>query len=285
MCRHLLLLLLPAVAVAQDTFPQHLEQFEKARQSTLKPGGQALIYPAIDALVATGDVRAVAPLATFLRDTIADDRKLLADVQVKQQEAAAAHDRADVLAEEIKQLELKEKAGDRTVGPEIARRESERREHEREFEELRRELDQQCSKLDLLRALRGHLDDDCVTLLKGKTGEEATTGLASVRRALDVADKEQALFLVSIIGRSELPEAEEHLLEILAAPKADGSVRQRAESLLVKCLSRRGAETLLKLWERDPEGEGARAQHVLSVAAKKRLETIEDARAWAASLP
>jgi hypothetical protein len=88
---------------------------------------------------------------------------------------------------------------------------------------------------------------------------------------------------VRILGESGVESAEEQLLEILSAPKADEAVRLQAQYALGSHLTRRGAEVLLRLWERDPKSDYPR--HVLSVAARRRLETIEDARAWVASLP
>jgi len=285
MRRHILLLLLPAVAVAGDEYPLRLQDFEAARRFTLEAGGQARVYPAVEALVATRDVRAVEPLAAYLLETITSTRRTLEDIKQKQKEGEVAHQRADALTGELKQLNLKEKAGDRTLGPEIERRTAERVAAEGRFEQCRKEMEQLYRTVEFLGKLRDMLADDCVTLLKGRSGEEAATGIAAVRRALDVADREQALFLVRILAGSELPEVEEQLLEILSAPKAEDAVRLRAETALAKYLTRRGAEVLLQLWEREPARQGPRVQHVLSLAAKKRLDTIEDARAWIASLP
>jgi hypothetical protein len=183
------------------------------------------------------------------------------------------------------QLDLKEKAGDRTVGPAIEQRKSERMLLERRAERSMKDIEQIDRTIGFLRELRGRLTQDCVALLKGRKGEEAAAAIGGVRRALDVADKEQALVLVSIFAGSDLAEAEGQLLEILAAPKADRAVRLRAQYALAKHLSRRGAEALLRLWERDPARAGVHAQHVLSLAAKKRFATIEEARAWIATLP
>jgi len=283
--RRYLLLLIPALAAADGTFPLRLQDFEEARRFTLEPGGQARVFPAVEALTATGDIRAVEPLAVYLLETITSERKIFEDIQKRQKEGAAAHDRAEVLSDELKQLALKEKAGDRTLGPEIERRTAEKVAAEGRFDQIKKGIEQSCRTIDFIRKLRENLADDCTTLLKGRSGEEAAAGIAAVRRALDVADREQAIYLVRILAGSELPEAEEQLLEILSAPKADDAVRLRAETALAKCLTRRGAETLLGLWEREPEVQGPRVQYVLSLVAKKRLDTIEDARAWVASLP
>jgi hypothetical protein len=286
MRRLLLLLLAPApAAVADDAFPLRLKAFEEARAFTLVAGGQARVYPAVEALVATGDVRAIAPVAAYLLETITSERRLFDDMRQIQKELAESGGRCQALERELVQLDLKEKAGDRTVGPAIEQRRSERMLLERQNERRMKDIEQIDRTIGFLRELRGRLTGDCVALLKGRGTEEAAAAVAAVRRSLDVADKDQALVLVRIFAASDLAETEEQLLEILTAPKADRAVRLRAQYALARHLSRRGAEALLRLWERDPTRAGVHAQHVLSLAAKKRLGTIEDARAWVATLP
>ncbi|MCK6459498.1 MAG: hypothetical protein L6Q95_06345 [Planctomycetes bacterium] len=284
MRRILPLLAAASVALADDAFPLRLQAFEEARAFTLEPGGQAKVYPAVEALVATGDVRAVAPVAAYVLETITSERRLLEDVRRIQKEIGETVDRLEAVSRELSQLDLKEKAGDRTVGPAIEQRKSEQSLRERQNERRMKEIEQIDRTIGFLRELRRRLVDDCVTLLKGRKGEDAAAAIAGMRRALDVADKEQALVLVTVFGASDLAEAEAQLLEILAAPKADRSVRLRAQYALARHLSRSGAEALVRLWERDPKA-GVHAQHVLSLAAKRRLLTIEEARAWIATLP
>lgn len=283
--RRLLLLCLPAVALAEDAFQERLKAFEAARAFTLEAGGQAHVYPAVEALAATGDIRAVAPLAAYLLDTIMSERHLLADARKTQKEAAESSALAETLLKELKQLELKEKAGDRTVGPAIEQRTTERARAQHQYDQLMKVLEQMDRTIGFLRELRGRLADGCISLLKERKGADAATGIEGVRRALDPADRDQGLFLVRILGESDVEQAEGQLLEILSAPKADDAVRLRAQYALAKHLTRRGAETLLRLWERDPERAGEHARHVLSLAAKKKLDTLADARAWVASLP
>lgn len=283
--RRLLLLLLPAVALAADAFDARLQAFEEARKATLEPGGQARVYPAVEALVATKDVRAVAPLASYLLQTITSERSLLEDVRKTQKDVADALARAEDLARELKQLELKEKAGDHTVGPQIEQRSSERMKCQREAERRMKDIEQTDRTVGFLRELRGRLADDCIALLQGRTGEEAAAGIRGVCRALDRADHDQGLLLVRILAAGGIAQAEEQLVEILADRKADDAVRLKAEYALAGQLTRRGAEAILRLWERDPARAGDNARHILSTAAKKRLATIEEARAWIATLP
>ncbi len=283
--RRFLLFCLVCVAAAEDAFQERLKALDDAKPSTLKAGGQARVYPAVEALAATRDVRAVAPLALYLLETITSERRVLEGARSTQKEAAELSARAETLSNDLKRLELKEKAGDHAVGPAIERCMSERLQCQRRRDELMKGLEQVDRTIRFLRELRDRLARDCIALLKDREGAEAAAGIEGVRRALDPADREQGLFLVRILAASDLARAEEQLLEILSAPKADAAVRTQAQLALGKHLSRRGAETLVRLWERDPERSGEQVRHVLSLAAKKRLETLADARAWIATLP
>jgi hypothetical protein len=276
-------LLLAFAALADDSFPEHLRSFEEARKVTLEPGGQARVNPAVEALVATADIRAVAPLASYLVETITDERRVSEDSRKVQTELAEAWSRGEALAADLKRLELKEKAGDRTVGPQIERCAAERAQCLAICDQRTKACEQYARTIAFLRDLRGRVAAGCTQLLKGRKGDEAAIGIESVRRPLDAADREQGLILVRILASSGVEGVEQQLIEILSAPKADPAVRLNAQYGLANHLTRRGAETLLRMWEKDPKSEHAR--HILSVAAKRRLETVEDARSWIATLP
>ncbi|MHC4816530.1 MAG: hypothetical protein ACYTF8_00520, partial [Planctomycetota bacterium] len=89
---------------------------------------------------------------------------------------------------------------------------------------------------------------------------------------------------VRVLGRSGLKEAEPHLLEVFAHPKIDEAVMRAAQYAIVPLMTRRGAEVLLGIWERDPTGRGRHARHALSLAAHRHLADVETARTWAKTL-
>jgi hypothetical protein len=283
--RRLTILLLSAAAVADDGFPQQLQVFEEARKFTLEPGGQAHVYPALEGLVATKDVRAVGPLAAYLLETITSERLLLEQAHKLYGKMEDSAHRLEVLARELKQLDLKEKAGDRTIGPLVEQKKAEQAACASEGRLLQKDVEQIDRTVGFLQELRQRLAEGCVTLLQGRTGDEAAEGIRGVCRALDRADHDQALLLVRILGAKGVGGSEDQLVEILSDHKVGDAVRMKAAYALVPRLTRGGAGAILKLWERDPRRLGASASHVLSLAAKKRLATIEDARAWIATLP
>jgi HEAT repeat protein len=277
------LLLLAATAAADDAVPSRLADLEAARKITLDPGAESRVHAAVDALVATRDVRAVAPLSAYLAHTIAEERRLFEAVHALQVALATAFDRVEVLDGELKQLALKEKAGDASVGPAIAQREEERRNRQREVEQREQQLGRAGKNVEYLRDLRRRLRDGCVEVLKGLEGESADQGVAGVLISLRATDREQALHLVHILGACGLPQAELPLLDLLG--HSDEAVRNSALFSLASRGSRRSAEALVELWQRDPERSGTTVSHALSMAAGRRLATVEEARAWAASLP
>ena len=70
----------------------------------------------------------------------------------------------------------------------------------------------------------------------------------------------------------------------LSLPNRRDFLTCAAASALARLKTKRGTEALLKLWERDPEGVGPHVRHALSMAAGERLDDLDAARAWAATL-
>lgn len=278
------LLVATAAVWAQNPFAAILERFEKAAAQTLEPGAQARIDPAVEELVATGDVRAVKPLLRQLVATYERERILFKRVKETQQAGADAVERATDLEKELEFLHLKEKAGDSSVGPEIQKRVEERMKLQRVFDERRGETMQLDRTITFVRELRDKLIVGCAQVLKGLAGDALAKGLETTREMLDLANRDQALVLVRVLRLSGAKEAEAHLLDILAAKNVDAAVLRAAQYAVAPLMTRRGAETLLRIWERDPEGRGKHARHAMSLAAKRNLADLAAARAWAESL-
>jgi len=279
-----LLLLVTAVASAQDPFAATLERFSKAAARTLEPGAQAKVSAAVEDLVATGDLRAVQPLLEQLVATYERERTLFKSIAVTQKFSADAADRAIEIDRELEFFRLKERAGDPSAGPKIQKLIDEQKQQVRVIDEKRGQVLQIDRTIAFVRDLREKLLVGCVQVLKGLEGEKIEAGLGIARRVLDLASRDQALVLVRVLRMSGVKQAESHLLDVLANPKVDGAVLRAAQYAVAPLLTRRGAETLLRAWERDPEGRGKHARHALSLAARKKLADLETARAWVESL-
>lgn len=275
---------LACIVLAEDSFPQRLRAFERARGKTLEPGAHAKVNPAVEDLIATGDVRAVTPLLKYLVETFVFETYLFEQSKQIQKKGAAAFDRMRDIDRELTFLRLKEKAGDETVGPEIERRLDGRRKQKQIFERMQQETTRATRAINFVRRLRDKVVEGSASILRGLSGPQADAGLVAARRALDVAKREQALYLVIVLRDSQLPQAEGHLLDVIAHPKADAAVLRAAQFALSRNMTRKGAEVLVRLWEQDPKGSGESARHVLSLVARKKLESVQEARAWAATL-
>jgi hypothetical protein len=279
-----LLLLITAAASAQDPFAATLERFEKAAARTPEPGAHAQINAAVEDLVATGDVRAVQPLLQQLVATYERERILFKLVAATQKAAADAAERATAIERELGFFRLKENAGDPSAGPTIEKLVDEQKKQVRVIEETRGDVSRADRTITFVRDLREKLLVGCVQVLKGLEGEALEAGLGTARQVLGVADRDRALVLVRVLRTSGAKQAESHLLDVLANLKVDGAVLRAAQYAVVPLMTRRGAETLLRVWERDPEGRGKHARHAMSLAAKKNLADLEAARAWVESL-
>jgi len=136
-----------------------------------------------------------------------------------------------------------------------------------------------------VREMREKLAAGLIVVLQAQEQEDGKRKCRdAVTGALDAADPQQSLFLIRILRESALPGATEFLIAMLGDPRTTAPARRRAISALAKIGDPVGIDALLKVWERDPDGEGARVCMLLGLAAKRQLKSLEDARAWAATL-
>ena len=277
------LLLVAAAVSAEDPFAAALERFERSVAKAAEPEAQATVDLAIEALVATGDVRAVKPLLSFLATTFALEEGLHKANKEVLRRGAEATERIETLDGEIQFLHLKEKAGDTSVGPELRKRIEEHATQVRVSDASRGETRRLGSAIGFVRGVREKLADGCALVLKGLEGDQIVAGLNGARQVLDPANRQEVLFLVRVLRMSGSKQAEPHLLEVFAQPKADGAVLRAVQYAIAPVMTRRGAEVLLEVWERDPEGRGKHARHAMSLAARRNLADLEAGRAWVKS--
>lgn len=279
-----LLFLIGAVASAQDQFAAVLDRFEKATAQAPELGERGKVEAAVEELIATGDVRAVRPLLRQLVATFERERILFAAMKEVQKAAEDAAERATEVDRELEFLRLKERAGDTSVGPEIEKRADEQAKLEKRHFEKREASARIDRTITFVRELREKLVTGCAQVLKGLEGKTVDVGLGDAREVLGLASRDQALILVRVLRMSGAKQAEAHLLDILASKEVDPAVQRAALYAVVPLMTRRGAEALLRTWERDPEGRGKHARNALSLAAKRNLPDLEAARAWVKTL-
>ena len=267
-----------------DPFFTRLQEFERARVQTLQPGAQGVVNPAVEGLLGTKDVRAVQPLATYLVETMQMNDLLEEQSKAIQKRAFTAYERMQSIDRELQLLRIKERAGDPSAGPEIAKRIEERQRQERVFEAAKSEVGQLGRQTDFVSSTREKLADGLAKLLAALEGDAARAGMAELCKVFDVAQREQALYCVRILRSSSHPAAEEYLLTILTHPKPDDAVVRATVHALVPVLTARGARSLIALWESSPETMADRVRHVLGLKARRSLQSLDAARAWVATI-
>jgi len=280
----LILLALGAVSLAQDPFDAAFKEFESIRDDFAASDARPKVIPAVDALVATGDARAAGPLAAFLVATLdkeAKTRETIRDVEAK---GADAYGRMQVLEKQIDALERRIKAGQTKLTPERDRLLEERDAKVRAYHAVRGEVSRMSEGLPWLQELREAIAKGCEGVLQGLSGEALESAFAAVREQLALDDQRQALYLVRMLRNARKPESDRHLIAILDSPKATRATLRATISALSVALTPAGAEALMQLWERDPEGSGAQVRHALSMAARRDLASIDEAKKWIGTL-
>jgi hypothetical protein len=279
-----LLLCIAGVAIAQDPFSDGLTHLQAARKSLFTTGTRAEILPAIERFVELKDARCVKPLVEFLVATMTDEgvlHKKSASLEAARDEAMV---RLEALDRELALLRRRVESGAADLGPVIEKRKAEHGRQERSFFSSREELARIGNQVGLVREMREKLAAGLVLVLQVQVDEDAKRkGRDAVTAAIDVADQQQSLFLIRILRGSALPGATKILIAMLEDPRTTAPARSRAISAIAKIGEADGVNALIRIWERDPEGEGARVRILLSLTAKRQLKSLEDARAWAAT--
>lgn len=278
-------LVLCAVAAAgdppgPDRFASLLKAFEEERARAFEAGARAGVYPALEALAGTRDVRAVAPLAGLLADAIRAGPALQDAFRSVQKRGNQARNRLEEIGQKLALLREREKAGATDVGPEIRRLEAERSEAARAFEQAQLDVSDLDRRRAYLDELREKLAVALTELLGALRGQTAETAISALRGTLDMASREESLYLVRILRKSKVPEAARHLVEILEHPKAPAPTLAAAASAVVPLGDVDALRAVVRLWRRDPDGAGPQVQVALSLAARREVRTPDEADAW-----
>ena len=283
MRRTALLLALASAAVAQDSFPATLSAFEDARKDACKPGAGARVFPAVEQMVATKDLRAILPLAAFAVETMKKEKEFFDRILKVEAEGVAASGAKKRIERELKLLRLQEKRGGAEVGPAIEKRYEEQREANRTIQRVRFESTRISKMIDHGRKLRRELTRGCGTVLAALKGADAMRGIAHVRQSLR-PDGDQGLYLVHILRDSALVEAASELVEIAEASKALLATRRQAIRAIARLNEPKSLRKLVDMWEREPEKYAAVVRDAMGIAAKRHFATSKDAREWVKSL-
>ena len=279
----LVLVVLAAVATATDAVEAALRRLEDVRSGAIAPGARARVFPVVEKLAESGDVRAVRPLALFLVEVLQAERDVEKLITSTTKRGSAAYDRMQAIDKELVHLRMREQAGAK-VGPEIEKRDRARRGHEDIFRGVQQDVERLGRSVEFAQELREKITIGLSALIRKLSEKQSAAGIAALRQSLDATEQLQSLYLVRILRSSGRPEITTHLVEILTHTKVHESTRRAAALALASRPDKRGVEALLSLWEREPKKAGSYVRYSLSIAARRELADLEQARAWAATL-
>lgn len=283
-----LLLLLPGAVLAEDKYQGAHDSFMARRPFFYQAGARSQAYPAVEALIATKDPRAIMDLAEEIPVSMKADEQVRKLVHAEQQLGNEAVLAASALAKHIGFLNDKLKAGGADDG-ELAKKKEERAAAERTFETVVKNVRDFEARLEYIAELRHKLATGAVSLSKTLRGDAAVRILPRVRAAFDVRDREQGLYMLQIIGACPDPAAVAQLIAILEEPKAPRATVRGAARALAPRKDPVGTKALIALWrrsaKRDPDPYGKQIRAALSLAAGQQLADPAAAEKWAVSLP
>ncbi len=267
-----------ASAQAPASVQSDLERLKQARAQLMQPGAHALVYEAVDRVVAGGSVHSIRPLCSLLLETYAQHEQLREARRKAEEGGATLRERRAVLAEELVFLRKKARAGDKSAGRKIELREHEERKATIQFDELFARV-RRIERLQVfIVELRGRVLRGLSTLCRVQPESLRDTGMQIVRQSLDMAREDQALQLVLILRDSELAESVAHFRVIAEHPKATIPVLRQVVFALSRHNTLAANKAILAIAELRPELEKT-VLHVLSMAAKKKLATTDQAKA------
>ncbi|MHC4340505.1 MAG: hypothetical protein ACYSX0_09880 [Planctomycetota bacterium] len=250
-----LLLCIAGAAIAQDPFADGLRHLQAARKSTFTTGTRAEVLPAIERFIHLKDARCAKPLVEFLVATMTGEGELHEKIRSLELERDEAKSRLEALDRELALLRRRVESGAADLGPVIEKRRAERGSQERSYFRSREELARDMNQVGVVREMREKLAAGLIVVLSAQEDEDASRKARdAVTGALDTTDAQQSLFLIRILRESAPPGATKILIAMLDDSRTT------------------------------VPGEGARVRMLLGLAAKRQLKSLEDARAWAASL-
>ncbi len=274
-----LLLVFAAVVFSEGLEPGDLEAFQTARRLLRAPGAAATVNPAIDKLIASGDARAVRPLAVMMIESFGHQADIRAEVKKIRAEGSKAREEMETLDSELVFLRRKQKAGDTSVVPDIRKREDKSKNQERRFKKAEADSSQLVRNAVFLVSVRDRIGSGLARILRTLKSKATQKALGGLRELFDVAEEPQALLLVRILRLAGRMETVPHLIELLDHPRVTMPVRVAAVFALGRSKAKSGLEALARAGDR--AGLASHVRHALGVAAGRHFATLVEAKAWA----
>jgi hypothetical protein len=280
------LILAATATVAFADEKQALEEFAKARQDPVSAAGRGRMAQATERLAKEGGAASVAVLGGFISDSDVAGAKLLLELrEIKKRGALAVVD-VDKYGRQIEQLHFRKQSGTTGLDPEIEACEAKLRRAGDVFEGVKAKASSLGRLYEQHQAARAACASACVEVLKRVPAKQVAAAADSLRAKLDVASEPQSLLVVWILRQAKRVEASSALLEIYSHPKSAARVRIEAACAVAALGDLDSIRTLVgrlagHLGSAD-EADRKRILHALSLAARQRLASLDDAKAWIA---
>jgi len=280
-CALVLLIFVVPTWASEETL---LHEFKIARADPFSPRGKSKMDRAIASLAKDGGVKSVAVLADFLRETHKAETEERARRIEIQRRGRVAHSSTEQIKRELEHLRHRENAGATGLGPQINARTEKMRSMESAVE---------TAKIDSMRSfeIQGQIwkkressAHACALILARLKPDETVTAIGSLRKALDVDQREPALLLVRVLRESKRKEAAGPLLEVFSHPKADTAGRASAACAIPSLGDGNATRQLVKRLQLEKQFDSARVLHALGLAAHRRFADLDEAAKWAATL-
>ena len=271
-------------ALAADDYASAKAALDETRERAFEPGARARVYPAVERVAKSKDPRAVGALAAYIVFTLEGEAKTTKKMLRIQRRGADAHRRMGAIDKEIKHLNIRLKAGASEVGPRIEKLKAERGRQQAVFDQVRSDTDALGRAIGFGRELREKLAELSASVIASLERESQVAALKKLRERLDPKSEKQALLLVRILRGSRCKAAVPHLVDVIEYPTITSPVVRQASLALAGYGTKKAVDTLIALWAADEKRAGEHARYALSVAAKRPIKDLAEARAWSSSL-
>jgi len=261
-----------------------LHEFKIARADPFSPRGKSKMDRAIARLAEGGGVKSVGVLADFLHETIKAETEERARRIEIQRRGRVAHSSKEQIKRELEHLRHRENAGATGLGPQINARNEKMRGMESALESAKRDSIRSFEIQGQIWKKRESSAAACVLILARLKPGEAVAAIGSLRKALDVDQREPALLLVQILRKSKRRESAAALLEVFSHPKTETAGRASAACAIPSLGDANATRQLVKRLQLDKQFDQTRVLHELGLAAHRRFADLDEAAKWAATL-
>jgi len=278
--RYALILLLAAAALAGEK--ELLERFRESVADGLGAGNLTNAQQAIEALGAEGGPKSVEALAKYVRETFEETRKQFELIAGYKLHGAEAFRTVERLGREIEHLEKRQQAGATGLDPQIEARKAEVAKSQRVLEGAKRDTTTSGRIIEQIGDLRQAAADTCSAMLARLEGEQFAAALAAVQAPADLGDETESLLLIRTLRHAKRAETAPVLLAIYTDPKTHGAARVEAACAVAFLGERDTIKKLLDGFDAADEAATNRLLHALSRHARRKLESLDDAKRWIA---